>query len=118
MSITEIENELNKLNKGSILYLFTNLLNNNKINFSDLNVCYVNYLEQMKEVAISKESLFSSCLASYIEGLAQRDNEEEFFQSQAFVLLEKWLPNEWIDKNLNKRTDEFIIKNKTLIEVE
>jgi len=74
---------------------------------------YVKYLELLKSEANAKESLFANCLATAIR--VPSKEELEWHHSQAYVLVNKWLPDEWIDKYLDKRTKEKIKKTEELL---
>ncbi len=101
---------INKLDKRDIKFLVFNMLVGEKLKFEEISDLYVSYLELMKKHAKSRESLFNSCLQSSVSGMV-KDNEP-FFHSQMYVLMEKWTDDGWLDKHLNQRTEELIEKNR------
>lgn len=102
--------QVNALRGEEIKYLVFDLLYKKRLKYEEISEFYVRYLETEKELAKSKESLFANCLGSSISG--SMDNNKPFFHSQAYVLVEKWLPAGWIEDNLSERTDEYIKKNR------
>ena len=103
-----------KLTKGEKEFLIFELLRTEEVSFTTISQLYVKYLEVQKDKSLKKESLFASCLASSISGSLKED--KPFFHSQAYVLLNKWVPDNWIKKFLGKRKTKYIVHNKRLIE--
>jgi hypothetical protein len=102
--------ELNSQEKES---LFFDLLLTKDIDFVKITKLYVLSLEREKELQNKKESLFSSCLATAIRKPFKSDIP--WHHSQAFVLMEKWLPDDFLNNVLNKKTEELIKKNRELL---
>lgn len=111
MNYIEILEEVRKLDKSDTQSMILQLLLDKKVDYSEISAIYVKYLEILKQKNIRKESMFAQCLANAIRPCT----EKEWLHSQTFVLVEKWLPDEWINKYLNKRNDEMIEKNRRLL---
>ena len=114
MELTEIYNNITKLKNDEKKHLILLLLRTEQIKYTEVSEEYIAYLEVKDKEALAKESLFGNCLAVAIRKPTK--SELEFHQSQAYVLLEKWLPNEWLEKYLAKRKEDLIKKNRRLLQ--
>jgi hypothetical protein len=113
MNLIELQEELEKLNKQELKIVIFRLLISKKLNYVDLSRIYVNYLERIDELNIKSKSLFANCLGAYIQGFAE-DNKD-FFESQAYVLLRNCVDERFFEKYLKNRKDELIKKNEEML---
>jgi len=111
--ILEVKKILKQLNYFDKELIILDMLIEKEIDFISINNLYVKYLEKEKDKSNKKESLFANCLSAYISKLANKNLP--FFQSQAFVLVEKWMPIDWSDRYLNNRNDKDIENNKKFL---
>lgn len=113
MNVTEIYDELKKLNQDHKNMIIWQLLIEEEIKFEKIVDFYVKYLEHKQKQAQTKESIFASCLTCFIDN--NIDSNNDFFHSQAYVLTKNHLSDKWLDKHLYKKTEEKIKKNEELL---
>jgi hypothetical protein len=82
----DVYKDFKKLSKQEKKIFTFLMLKEGEVSYTELSELYVKVLEGQAEYANKKESLFASCLSSYIQKYAHKKSEAPFFQSQAYVL--------------------------------
>ena len=114
MNKKQLYNELNNLSNDELTDIFTDFAGQDKI---DIILIFSQHLQQLAKnnnKANIRESHFASCLANVIKPINKKDML--FNDARAKILLEKWMPKEWLERTFKHVPDEEIEKQKKYLE--